>query len=1164
MAVVNEKIQIKDVLRNKAVFENLPLAIFYKDRDGKYLGANSKFLRAISFETEEELIGLDDFDFISRDDAEYFQEADSIVFTGATYEVRTPIHEMQHKHYHVSTTKVPLYEGNLVVGLIGMFHDLKPQELQILDEYKTGEALLKDKIINGINSAVFIIDIESNEILRSNKIGDQILKNCDENDKYNLLYDKSWGAEDDSDISGVSDNDTITSNKQNVSYFESIDRYLTLSYKKIDWDDRQAYIRYINDVTELVNGEKNNQLTMKQLDKALAHANLIYFNYDIKSKLIHVNKAGKESLDLDFGEEFVTFEKTFEIFHPEFIDAYKESFYRILSGRNDYISFDSKIKFKTDGYSWREVKMSAIYDDESSRTKIIITCNDINRFKKLESRFITILDKNNITSWEYNIEKDEITMNKNLFNVITDYQVEPREFYRKKIHPDDLKIFDGIFEEIKNGAMQASGEYRSRPNKKSDWLWSHTEMTFLEKENKDMNIALGSSRDITKFKLAEKRYQDELSFQKIRNSSQLIYAIVNITKDNKILEFSSTDDRIASIDKSELIDRFYASIIDEKVSHDIQENYVKTLSSNFQKGISENQKTLRMNIFGKRLYIKLKFTIIQNPETNDLMAFVGGENVDLDVKNEQMLKLSSDQSYELFTRMDFTNDEMIAHRTDDSFYQFEGHTLVTSIEDSLMDLSIALNVPFQRAQNLEGVYNNMLEKKDSAITIFKLKNEKGEERIKRAKIIRIEGEPRVFAEFWDDITELTKENEDRNKELAEALEFAQSANIAKTTFLSAMSHDIRTPLNAIIGMNDLALDNIDDKQQVLQSLNIIKDSSRHLLSLINDILDMSRIESNKIVFNNLPYDAREVLNEIFDRMRALMNQKNQNLEVDLDIKNPFIIFDKVVFSKILENVINNSIKFSPERATIKVGVQDIESTDDSKYNQWKIIIEDNGIGMDEEGLENAFNPFYRASTSDVNNIEGTGLGLPIVKKNLAIMGGTINMESELSKGTKTIIEVPFKTQDCNKSKKEVVHKKHSETRYKKVLANHNGLLIEDNKVNMLLASKILDKFKLTYDMEYNGQDGLDKYLNSEPGTYDFILTDIQMPVMDGYDMVRAIRSSEKADSKSIPIIAMTANAFLEDIKRCMDCGMNAHIAKPIEVDDFKNKLYDILEDADKK
>ncbi|MFA6865873.1 MAG: HAMP domain-containing sensor histidine kinase, partial [Sphaerochaetaceae bacterium] len=840
------------------------------------------------------------------------------------------------------------------------------------------------------------------------------------------LYDKSWGAEDDSDISGVSDKDTITSNKQNVSYFESIDRYLTLSYKKIDWDDRQAYIRYINDVTELVNGEKNNQLTMKQLDKALAHANLIYFNYDIKSKLIHVNKAGKESLDLDFGEEFVTFEKTFEIFHPEFIDAYKESFYRILSGRNDYISFDSKIKFKTDGYSWREVKMSAIYDDESSRTKIIITCNDINRFKKLESRFITILDKNNITSWEYNIEKDEITMNKNLFNVITDYQVEPREFYRKKIHPDDLKIFDGIFEEIKNGAMQASGEYRSRPNKKSDWLWSHTEMTFLEKENKDMNIALGSSRDITKFKLAEKRYQDELSFQKIRNSSQLIYAIVNITKDNKILEFSSTDDRIASIDKSELIDRFYASIIDEKVSHDIQENYVKTLSSNFQKGISENQKTLRMNIFGKRLYIKLKFTIIQNPETNDLMAFVGGENVDLDVKNEQMLKLSSDQSYELFTRMDFTNDEMIAHRTDDSFYQFEGHTLVTSIEDSLMDLSIALNVPFQRAQILEGVYNNMLEKKDSAITIFKLKNEKGEERIKRAKIIRIEGEPRVFAEFWDDITELTKENEDRNKELAEALEFAQSANIAKTTFLSAMSHDIRTPLNAIIGMNDLALDNIDDKQQVLQSLNIIKDSSRHLLSLINDILDMSRIESNKIVFNNLPYDAREVLNEIFDRMRALMNQKNQNLEVDLDIKNPFIIFDKVVFSKILENVINNSIKFSPESATIKVGVQDIESTDDSKYNQWKIIIEDNGIGMDEEGLENAFNPFYRASTSDVNNIEGTGLGLPIVKKNLAIMGGTINMESELSKGTKTIIEVSFKTQDCNKSKKEVVHKKHSE------------------------------------------------------------------------------------------------------------------------------------------
>jgi signal transduction histidine kinase/PAS domain-containing protein/ActR/RegA family two-component response regulator len=1141
----NYHIQLKDILNNKVLLYHLPLALFFKDRDGKYLGANRKYLDAINLEEEEKLIGFTDFDLVSEEDAQYFDEADSLVLTGATYEVRTPIHEKENNHYHVATTKIPLYEGNRVVGLVGMFHDLGPQELQILDEYKTGEALLKEKILNGINSAIFILDIESESLIRANIIGDKILAKCDEKDKSKLLFDLSWGMK-----TANKENDIAAISIKNSTYIESLNGYFTLTYGEIEWEDKKAYIRYINDVTQLIDGERDAQLMLSQLNLALSHSNLIFFDYSLKTGITHTSEYAQEILLID--DNLVNFpdnEQVKRIINPEHFDLYKSSFEIVKSGLKDYVNFESMTLFGDKEYRWRDIKISAIYDNEGRRNKIIITGSDLDRYKKLESRLHTILANNNIASWEFDIERDLILLNSDILDLdILSEQEIPLEMAFNALYKDDLPNYKKMFQDIKDGAESSSSEYRLM-TKNDEFVWFHSEITVLKKLNGISSIAIGSSRNINKLKLAEKRYNDDMTFLRLRNESQLIYCLMNLST-NQVIAFSSTNDKLQEYGQDNLLEKFYSTLSSQDDINYFKENFSNNLQDNFSKGINSTTKVLKLFLFNKLMYIKLSMKVIQNPETLDLMCFISGEDVDIEVKTQQMLQLSADQNYELSTRLDFPNDEMIVHANKDSIFNFDGKLSVFTIKEGLDRFIKPLNVTQERMDNLEQYFHDKLKSNNPAFSVFTVKDDDGIEYIKRSKIIYIDKENSVFGEFWDDITEVQRQNEIRNKQLANALVFAQSANSAKTIFLSSMSHDIRTPLNAIIGMNNLALEDINNKEQVEESLNIIRDSSKHLLSLINDILDLSRIESNKIAFNIQPYNAYDILNESSNRMKVILSKKKQHLITDFKINNPLVLVDKAMSCRIIENIINNSSKFSDVDKNIYLTVSDVVS-DNDKYNKWTIVLRDDGVGMNKEELDNVFNPFYRTNHSIVNNIEGTGLGLAIVKKNLAEIGGEIKIESSEGVGTTITIETPIKIQSDNDTLVNDIVFKGSDKKNDILLSGKRVLLVEDNKINMLLASKILDKFNIIITKEYNGKDALERFKNSPSGYFDCILTDIMMPIMDGITMVKEIREYEGKSSKSIPIIAMTANAFVSDIRECLACGMNAHLSKPIDVDELK-------------
>ena len=428
-------------------------------------------------------------------------------------------------------------------------------------------------------------------------------------------------------------------------------------------------------------------------------------------------------------------------------------------------------------------------------------------------------------------------------------------------------------------------------------------------------------------------------------------------------------------------------------------------------------------------------------------------------------------------------------------------------------------------------------------------DEGGEVRHKQVSIIWGDEYKRTVCMVHADVTDTVRKEHETREHLRSALMLANEANRAKTDFLSAMSHDIRTPMNAIVGMTELALSDRDNPAQIDESLAVIKSSSDHLLRLINEILDMSRIESGRLSLVNETFSHKTEFDKFIARSAATAAKKHIKFEHYFKVRHDDCVGDTVRLHQIFDNLVGNAVKFTPEGGTVCVGVEELPEKSEF-IGCYRYTVSDTGIGMDKESVKRIFEPFYRSDDSVVRGTEGTGLGLSIVKSILDYKGGIIKVESEPGKGSKFVVDLPmhFASSPAPAAKAEPEHTEvHS-------LAGTRVLLVEDNPVNSLVAVKMLERVGVTVDTAENGDEGAKKFAACEVGTYDAICMDIQMPVMDGYEATRTIRTCGHPQAKSIPIIAMTANAFNSDVKRCMDAGMNAHISKPI----IPDKLYSIM------
>ena len=422
---------------------------------------------------------------------------------------------------------------------------------------------------------------------------------------------------------------------------------------------------------------------------------------------------------------------------------------------------------------------------------------------------------------------------------------------------------------------------------------------------------------------------------------------------------------------------------------------------------------------------------------------------------------------------------------------------------------------------------------------------------------REKGVPVSVLMATQDVTEL-KEAEMKNRlAIEEAYRAAKAANEAKSEFLSNMSHDMRTPMNAIIGFATLLDRDADQPDKVREYGRKISASGQHLLSFINNVLDMSKIESGNHTLNITEFSLRELVEELDVLIQPQIQEKKQTLSVRIcDVEGERFQGDRLGLSQILQNLLSNAVKYTREGGHIELTILGLPRVSKG-YARLRFQVQDNGIGMRPEFVEHIFDPFTRENNSTVSGIQGTGLGMTITKNLVDLMGGTICVKSAPGAGSTFRVELelrcPEEPTEASRQREEHISLSGAQT-----LEEMRMLVAEDNDINAEILEELLSMEGASCDRTVNGQDAVERFRHTPPAFYDAVLLDIQMPVMNGYEAARAIRALDRSDAATIPIVAMTANAFAEDVQKAMEAGMSAHISKPIDMDVLRDALLKLI------
>lgn len=391
-----------------------------------------------------------------------------------------------------------------------------------------------------------------------------------------------------------------------------------------------------------------------------------------------------------------------------------------------------------------------------------------------------------------------------------------------------------------------------------------------------------------------------------------------------------------------------------------------------------------------------------------------------------------------------------------------------------------------------------------------------------------------------------------NSRLRETAQLAQQASEAKTQFLSSMSHDIRTPMNAVLGMMSIARNHVQDPEYVTQCLDKSMNAGKRLLTLINDILDISKIESGQFVLTPSEISLTELFSELLDMLDPQIRDKNLHFTAEeMKLPHPVVLADPIRLNQIYMNLLSNAVKYTPSGGQIELKIYEESVPEHSGCTCLVFCVSDNGIGMTQEYQERMYQSFSREISTQVNRTQGSGLGLAIVRQMVDLMGGTITCESEVEKGTTFTVRLDLPIVDRQ------IPAEHGSSEMQDDVSGLHLLVAEDNELNWEVIQVLLDEYGITSERAENGRICVEKLLAAGPGVYDAILMDVQMPEMNGLEACRKIRELPDAQLKDIPVIAMTADAFAEDVQMCKNSGMNGHIAKPIDVGTLQSYLRKI-------
>ena len=559
---------------------------------------------------------------------------------------------------------------------------------------------------------------------------------------------------------------------------------------------------------------------------------------------------------------------------------------------------------------------------------------------------------------------------------------------------------------------------------------------------------------------------------------------------------------------------------------------------------------------GKFLWTRSYNTLFEAPETNDIWCFEAMYDV-----SEELIK-NTYSDHHLYSQIDFFVQLNTQSNTYSLFPEKRVEPILGMIPFSGKfnnDFELLLNgyvheddiEKVRHEFNCERIFENIRQYNFySFICRIKRSGDSKNIRYKQIQFFKFSQVPYIINIACSDITDMYAAEMQKNEVLSQALEAATTANHAKNSFLASMSHDLRTPMNAILGMTQLAMEDLDNKEQVAESFQIIKQSSEHLLNLLNDILELNKIENGSSEKTHEPFSLMEESNKVLAFYQSEILTRQHLVTTDFSqIKHDIVLGDKTKFSRIFSNIVGNAIKYTPDGGKIDISIFEKSGKQSALVGYYTLRIQDTGIGIAAQNIPYIFNPFHREENGKIRKIQGLGLGLSIVKAFVDNLGGSISVESELGHGATFTVELPYQlNESC------LIKENQQEFTTNNIhLQNMSVLLAEDNSVNILMFKKILEKCGARVTVAQNGKKAYDAVLNMDASDpFRIIFMDLQMPVMDGYEAAQKIRNLSDKKIREIPIVAVTANAYQEDIKKTRDAGMNAHIAKPI-------KLFELFE-----
>ena len=772
--------------------------------------------------------------------------------------------------------------------------------------------------------------------------------------------------------------------------------------------------------------------------------------------------------------------------------------------------------------------------------------------------------------------------------------------YVNLVHPDDLSIIHAFMDDINNNENNSYAQCIYRIKSKKGYIWALDTTKYVK--SGDSSFYQGSITDVSNIVDVHQKDRENLliteskinQYKKALISGANVIYEVNVTKNIlEVANFYREDQEvgISSVCDLEVPCPYtdYLPIIVERISPEDKEicyetNTIEYFKRCFEQGVLKWQLEYdTISFFNTHIHLRKHYILTQNEHTGDIHALIVAKDLTEEelAKKESAYKLKVQKQelaialnnaeqrlkvidglcneYHIVFYVDVRADLCIPYvLPENEHWRYKIGEFQETPFSKLIGRYITRNTSKEDREELfkksaMNVVLSELENKDTYQINYKTKKGRKVEH-SQVRIVRIDNNKYEQVWAFRSIEHIVREESKQQKILQELLIKAKKAEQAKTTFLLNMSHDIRTPMNAIIGFNTIAKDNIDNKEEALNALKKTDIASHHLLNLINEVLEMARIESNKMKIHTQFVSVKEYFEQIDQMFSISMKEKDIKFVTENYYTIPYIYIDVTRVMQVVTNLLGNAMKFTKAGGKIHYISRELDKTDDG-YINYEIVVSDTGIGMSSEFQKKLFDAFEREENPTTSNIAGTGLGLAISKKIAVMLGGSLTCKSKQGKGSEFTFRFKAKIADEKQCEKELNNDESKETVNKIDCTNKRLLVVEDNELNLEIAIKIISRYGFKVESANNGSVAVEMIKKSNPGYYDLVLMDIQMPVMDGYTATTKIRHLKNKSLAEIPIVAMTANAFEEDKQKALEVGMNGHLSKPINI----SKLLEIIQ-----